>query len=171
MPTTPANINVDLYDRDTLAYVKPVTVSQHTGNMLFKFNSEFTKQISFQQERLQMIKSRMDKIRQLQFDWDGYGGLPVRQRVIINTYNFLNILPNERVLALEPENIVPTPYGTIELDWEKNERLLSIEIGLSKIGFFSKFPDHSNPFSDGFLFNGTKISLDLVQAFDQFFAE
>ncbi|MFN0034731.1 MAG: hypothetical protein ACKVUS_06685 [Saprospiraceae bacterium] len=156
--------DVEAYQRNSMAYVKPVAT--HRIRPISKYALDHSSKMV----KVRAITNRIEAIHRLQNNWDGYGAITPTHKVFQNTYLFLNLLPIDISLTLLPDNISPTPYGTLQLDWQKNNALLSVEIGTSKIAFFSEFPDQSNPRSDGYLFNGTKIALDLVQAINRFFA-
>ena len=155
--------DTDFYQRNSMAYVR--TVATHRVSQVTKYSQDTSSKVA----RIKSIITRIESIRRFSDNWDGYGAIIPKYKVLQNTYQFLNLLPNNISLALQPDHISPTPYGTIQLDWRKGSALISVEVGISKIGFFSEFPDQSNPYSDGFIFNGTKITLDLVKAFHKLF--
>ena len=57
------------------------------------------------------------------------------------SFDLISLLPESILLKLELENIYPTNYGTIVLDWEdlvSNDEF-SLEIGKDCLGYFSEF--------------------------------
>lgn len=68
-----------------------------------------------------------------------------------NAYRFLNYI--SRHSKVQPQDIskvqVPSPYDTIVIDIQRPRGLVSIEIGLKKIGFFTDYADGINEESDG----------------------
>ena len=80
---------------------------------------------------LNILENRLNLIKNLEENWDGYGASIISPEVIENTITFLNTL-GERS-DIEEDDITPTPYGSIVVDLPK----VSIEIGKKKIGWFS----------------------------------
>ena len=52
---------------------------------------------------------------------------------------------------LSPESITPTTYGTIVLDFEEEESVISVEIGRTELGYFTEYnrDDLQDILSDG----------------------
>lgn len=81
---------------------------------------------------------------------DGGAAVKPDDTVIQNSIAFIKSLPTYYQKILNPvECITATPYGTISIDWFFRKNLISVEIGKTKIGWFSELPDGSNPSSDG----------------------
>lgn len=63
--------------------------------------------------------------------------LKISQEVLIQSIRVVEQLYPSVLEHLDKENIYRTPYGTLVLDWEKDEdNVFSLEIGSSKIGYF-----------------------------------
>lgn len=61
----------------------------------------------------------------------------ISSRVLINTYNLVNVLSPLLLEKLDLESVYTTPYGTVVFDWEKDsDNVFSLEIGADKIGYF-----------------------------------
>lgn len=72
--------------------------------------------------------------------------------VIENSKRFISSLPTYYQRIIDPEEcITATGHGTIVFDWYYKKNLVSVEIGRTKIGWFTELPDGSNPFSEGIL--------------------
>lgn len=96
------------------------------------------------------LKNRISEIRLLQYNWNGEGAVVPSEQVIKNAFKFLDcILAHGYTNYISPEDIVPTPYGTIDMDFETGQGLVSIEIGKENIGFFTEFVSKEDIISDG----------------------
>ncbi len=98
------------------------------------------------------LKNRVSLLSCLENNWDGYGATKVSEKVLKNTYKFMDtVCKTSYYLYLTDENILLTPYGSIILDFKSNNGVVSIEIGSEKIGFFTDFNSNDNVYSDGIL--------------------
>lgn len=95
------------------------------------------------------LKNRISEIDNLQDNWDGYGAVAPSRDVIKNAFKFVDCIIEEGFNAIKKEDIVPTPYGSIVLDFNTMKGLVSVEIGLTQIGFFTEFADQNDLVSDG----------------------
>jgi len=83
---------------------------------------------------------------------DGIYASPPSAEVIQNSIKFIQGLPTYYQKILDPEDcITATGHGTITIDWYYRKRFISVEIGNTKLGWYSDLPDGSNPSSDGIL--------------------
>jgi hypothetical protein len=57
------------------------------------------------------------------------------------SYDLISLLPESILFKLEVDNVYPTNYGTVVLDWEddKSNDEFSLEIGNDCFGYFSEF--------------------------------
>lgn len=63
--------------------------------------------------------------------------LKISSRVLINSHNLLDILSPLLLEELDLNNVYTTSYGTLVLDWEKDENnVFSLELGADRIGYF-----------------------------------
>ncbi len=108
---------------------------------------------------------KISELSKLNENWDGYGAIAINQSVIVNSNKFIRKMPNAIKSQLRKENITPTPYGTIVLDWRTKNLLVSVEIGSSKIGFFSEAENGENKSIDGIIFNENSLPKELLEAF------
>lgn len=96
------------------------------------------------------LKNRISLLSCLENNWDGYGATKASEKVLKNTYKFMDaVCKTSYYLYLTNENISLTPYGSIILDFKSNNGMVSIEIGSEKIGFFTDFNTNDNAYSDG----------------------
>ena len=140
---------------------------QEVSGIASYFNSTTSNQIHLDQKR---IDNLLDSIAKLQVNWDGYGAVPPDNSVIVNARAFLDMMPVSLANELTENSIVPTPYGTLVFDWEKNANLISVEIGENEIGFFTDFEDKINFESKGISFNKKILPLELVNSFKKLFS-
>lgn len=111
------------------------------------------------------LKNRISEISCLNYDWNGEGAVVPSEEVVKNAFNFLDcILSSNYINYVKPEDIVPTPYGTIDLDFETREGLVSVEIGKNRIGFFTEYTTKEDLLSDGILTDFMSIPQILQQA-------
>jgi len=113
----------------------------------------------------------LNQFSKVQNNWDGYGAKTPNENAIKNAMNFLRLLPAgyQKMLNLEEVNI--TPYGTIVMEWYKDEKhFISIEIGNSKIGFFSETPDGENPLEQSIEFTSNEVPHQVIPVFTKVFS-
>lgn len=95
-------------------------------------------------------KDRLRLIGSLEANWDGYGAVALSDVVMNNTRKFLSVIQDKGFDPfLDEDNIVPTPYGTIDIDFETSKGLVSVEIGDSEIGFFTELNEEEDCSSEG----------------------
>lgn len=68
------------------------------------------------------LLQELEKIKKLEEDWDNYGADPINKRVIANAEFLINNL------EIEPVNIVPTPWGTIQMYWKSKNTDITVEV-------------------------------------------
>lgn len=105
----------------------------------------------------------------LKDNWDGNNAVALKDQVLINAKRFINSLPEIILKDIDTDNITPTPYGSLVLDWDINGDVLSVEIGDRKIGFFTDFSDGNNLESNGTFFNQNSLPVELLNAFDKLY--
>lgn len=111
------------------------------------------------------LKNRISEISHLNYNWNGEGAVVPSEQVLKNAFKFLDcILILGYTNYVKPEDIVPTPYGTIDMDFETGQGLVSIEIGKDQIGFFTEFGTKEDVISDGIKTNFRSIPPILQQA-------
>ena len=111
------------------------------------------------------LKNRISEISHLNYNWNGEGSVVPSEQVIKNAFKFLDcILILGYTNYLKPEDIVPTPYGTIDMDFETGQGLVSVEIGKDQIGFFTEYERKEDVLSDGIKTDFRNIPKNLQQA-------
>jgi hypothetical protein len=105
-------------------------------------------------------------------NWDGHGAVPPSTFAINNSLRFLNMLPDFIVDDLGHDDLTMTPYGTIVIELKnKGDEHISVEIGDSKLGFFSELKDQSNPSLDQAIFHENALPEQFVSAFNRLYKE
>lgn len=110
-------------------------------------------------------RDRLSKIMSIPLDRNNEYFSSVDASVVSNVRDFLNQIDEDLLEYLDMEDILPTPYGTITLDFEKNNDTISIEIGESKIAFFTDFENKENIKLDGVNYRNNMIPPELRKAF------
>ena len=80
-------------------------------------------------------------------DWDGYGAVPPSAEAIGNVMDLLNALPGEWAMQLHQDDLTPSPYGTITLEWAREQDYVSVEVGDTSWAFTAEIGGElrSNP--------------------------
>ena len=68
------------------------------------------------------LLQELEKIKNLEEDWDNYGADPINKRVITNAEFLINNL------EIKPVNISPTPWGTIQMYWKSKNTDITVEV-------------------------------------------
>ncbi len=131
-------------------------------------NYRFMEPIKFDVRNL--LQTRLYSFGSLERNWDGFGADTPDESTINNSGALLNMLPDTFIQNLDPDDIVLSPYGTIVIDWRRNDQLLSIEIGTSKVGFFTEFENSKYLSLEDTTFNTTKLPDEMVNAFKELFS-
>lgn len=117
---------------------------------------------------IERLKGRITAISLLKDNWDGYGAIHPNEETVYQGNSFLSNLKADALPYLNSEDIYPTPYGTIVMDFYRSNNRLSIEIGESKIGFFSDFVNNQYVESAGVNYDRTKLPNELQKAIELF---
>ncbi|MBR6197076.1 MAG: hypothetical protein IKQ72_05685 [Bacteroidaceae bacterium] len=117
------------------------------------------------------LKNRISELDNLHDNWDMYGAIAPSDEVIKNAYKLLDIVINDGYVAIKAEDIVPTPYGSIVMDFANERGLVSVEIGKAEIGFFTEFVDGKDFASDGIETDFRSIPTALKEVFDILYDE
>ena len=115
------------------------------------------------------LKNRISEIDNLKDNWDGYGAIAPSEIVIKNAFKFIDCILAEGFNAIEKDDIIPTPYGSIVLDFNTTRGLVSVEIGLNQIGFFTEFVNQNDFASDGIITDFRTIPEDLEKALNNLY--
>ena len=83
------------------------------------------------------ILSELEEISKLTNDWNKLGSPSINSLIIDNAFLLIKSLPPSILYYLKPENIYPSQFGTIILDWEfDTDNIFSLEIAKKSIGYF-----------------------------------
>jgi hypothetical protein len=126
--------------------------------------SEFTAEKAL---REQLFK-RIDKIVKLDDNWDGYGAIKPNVMTMNNCKTFLNGISIKVLQYLDEQDIYPMTYGTIIMEFNKGNNLLSVEFGESKVGFFTEFMNSENIVVESVDLNKDGLSYELFDAVKSF---
>lgn len=110
------------------------------------------------------VKNRISEIDHLSDNWDGYAAKAPSQKVIKNSFKFIDALLKEGIDNIEPDDIYPMTYGSVIIELNNGKGMVSIEIGQHSIGFFTDFVRHENIYSEGEETDFRSIPEDLQQA-------
>ena len=111
------------------------------------------------------LKNRISELDNLSDNWDGYDAIAPFKDVVKNSFKFIDCILDEGYL-LNEDDITPTPYGSIVLDFKTEAGIVSVEIGKSQIGFFTEFTNHIDYSSDGIETNFKQIPDALKSALE-----
>lgn len=84
---------------------------------------------------------RIEVLRSLPVNWDGYGAICPLEDVLQNLEKLFSILPNKFKEFLEEDAILPNPNGTVTLEWRKADDVVSVEIGKDLSNFYAIVAD------------------------------
>ena len=111
---------------------------------LFK-NFSFRKKPNAASDPLKVIYSKIESFTQLPHNWDGYGAIPVNEKTASSCIYFFKKLPTNLLRKIELENITPTPYNTVTIDWENEKgNFVSVEIGRGAANFYGEINEEEN---------------------------
>ena len=71
----------------------------------------------------------VEKLALLQEDWDGYGACAIDKSIVDNIVFIFQKIPNALLEIVDEDNILPTPNGTITIEWHKGSNELMLEVG------------------------------------------
>ena len=83
--------------------------------------------------KLALIERNLLDIEQLKHGWDGYDAPSVKQIIISNALSLARLVITD---APAPE-IYPTPDGLIAFEWRNSKGKSYLELGTSKVSFYS----------------------------------
>jgi len=150
---------------------RPVTIQQYINeeNTVAIDNKYCNYTDPVKTDFIALIEKRINSIKYLENNWDGYGADAPDEKVINNSFRFVSKLPGSLQSEIKPEKVIATPYGTIVFDFERNQNLISIEVGEKNIGFFSEFSDRVNISVDKVSFNSNNLPVELIAAFHKLY--
>ena len=97
------------------------------------------------------VFDRIIEFVKLKDNWDGYGAIPIKDLTLVSLVKYLrNVFSDDSFYKPDVEDIYPTPYGSIVIDFETERGLVSSEIGNSDFGFFTDYSGSDNYGVEGF---------------------
>ncbi len=81
------------------------------------------------------MKNIIEKIltfTELEYDWDGYGAIPLCIDVYENSKIILNYLNTD------VDDVFPNPHGTLGIEYVNEDKFLYIEVGEKSMTWYSK---------------------------------
>ena len=96
-------------------------------------------------------------------DLPGAGFEVPSQKIANNASKFLKAMEVQSIPCPERGDVMPSAFGTVVIDINTSRGLVSIEIGRTKVGFFTDFEDGVNEESDGISTDFSSIPQPLLK--------
>jgi len=96
----------------------------------------------------QELLAQLADFSRLGDNWDGYGGAPISREAIALVRSVLGAQMRNPGGLVFPE-IVPTPNGTVALEWQEGGGEAVVEVGEERISGFVKLPSGVAVFLEG----------------------
>ncbi len=95
----------------------------------------------------------------LQKNWDGFGAFPLENKSCVNALSIVSMLNKDIINQIS--DLFPNPHGTLTIEWETINGLLSLEIGNEEISYYKeKLGAETEYFSS---LEITDYSIDILQ--------
>lgn len=109
------------------------------------------------------VKARLEELRRLPANWDGYGARPIDGAIIDAAQSFIERLPNDLPV---PPRVVPMSPGNLQLEWHAGSRTLELAFETPQVIHFLKWhPQEQIEEEDVFPVTDTNRALGLIQWF------
>lgn len=143
-------------------YYAPISSNQTNEHLVFDDLNVYAKPISVSSETQKILKyfSRLHKIGNLDNNWDGHQASDIDAIIIENTINILKKIPDYLLADIDVEDIIPTPYGTIMIESEKDKNEISIEIGESELSFYTEI--NSTTYENNLSITKSQVNIDEI---------
>jgi hypothetical protein len=105
----------------------------------------------------------------LENDWDGYGACAIDENVIEHTLFIFNQLPNAFLKNINKEDILPTPNGTISIEWNNGFNELLLEIGKNISTYYIQCQGHTAKINNQFNILDTKQMQTFIEELKHYF--
>lgn len=102
--------------------------------------------------------AELDELAMLEEDWDGEGSAAVQPQAVINCRD---ILRQTSSALRNLEEIYPTPFGSICVEWSYGDHYVNAEIASSGMAFFHKYANRNEAYIHEFSPLSDKILNDL----------
>ena len=127
---------------EQIVYTKPMSIPDYASTYDFLKEQIATAVIP-------SIKNKITSLLMLEDNWDGYGASRLDERVAKNANRFIDAASYIGHYPSTDDDVTLTPYGSVVIDYTSDAGLVSVEIGLNKIGYFTDFKNKKNHYSNG----------------------
>jgi hypothetical protein len=86
------------------------------------------------------IIDRIKELSSLPNNWDGYGALPVFDDCISNA---IRVISDEHISGKDITEVYANTNGTVSIEWEHNDNLISVEIGKDSFAYYVDQDGHT----------------------------
>jgi hypothetical protein len=98
----------------------------------------------------------IDNFKKLEYNWDGYGAIPVEKDSINNTINILEKIGDDNISKVN--GIYPNTHGTISIEFENNQsEKLNLEIGNTYFAYYLELNGLDVKFYNNLIFSHENI--------------
>lgn len=111
---------------------------------------------------LRMLKF-VKNLSTLPDNMDGLDFVVPSEKVADNTAKFLEAMERAGLTCPEMGDVMPSVFGTIIIDYQVERGLVSLEIGRTKVGFFTNYEDGINEESDGIITDFTSVPSPILK--------
>lgn len=139
------------------ALIETINYSNCSSNQLFN--------ISHVDYIEKSIVREIMEISQLEDNWNGFGTSQISSDVINNALNIVSLLRPTVLCHLSPENVYPSKFGTIIMDWDfGNGNIFSLEIAKQSIGYFTEYRGEPQIQKDCINFNFDNNNSEIINS-------
>jgi hypothetical protein len=86
------------------------------------------------------IIDRIKELSSLPNNWDGYGALPVFDDCISNA---IRVISDVHISGKDITEVYANTNGTVSIEWEHNDNLISVEIGKDSFAYYVDQDGHT----------------------------
>jgi len=139
------------------ALIETINYSNCLSNQLFN--------VSHVDHIEKSIVREIMEISHLEDDWNGFGTSQISSDVINNALNIVSLLRPTVLCHLSPENVYPSKFGTIIMDWDfGNGNIFSLEIAKQSIGYFTEYRGEPQIQKDRINFNFDNNNSEIINS-------
>ena len=114
---------------------------RYTGQTILLSRADYI--VSTHQHYVGVLSQQIQSFGQLPEGWDGYDAIAPSSQVISNAINVIASISSAWAMRLVKEDITPTPYGTITLEWQPGcAEYFGVEIGEESWAIFGQVEDN-----------------------------
>ncbi len=119
----------------------------------------------------QNLMGYVEKLALLQEDWDGYGACAIDKSVVDNTVFIFQKIPNALLEIVGEEGILPTPNGTITIEWHKGSNELMLEVGEKFSTYYIQNNSITQKIENQFIITNSEQMNTFKRELKQYFSE